>query len=144
MAKALARREGARTATPRVATVPVRTLEQIAQENATEGCVRETFGALVATHQAGAARDPLLRATMARIARDETRHAALSWKVAAWLNGRLDPAARARVEEAKRLAVEELAGDTRTDRGKELAKAGLPSSEQATVLVTQLKRTLWT
>ena len=53
----------------------MRELEAIAIENAVEGCVRESFGALLATWQAKTAGDARVRAAMKRIARDETRHA---------------------------------------------------------------------
>ena len=51
---------------------------EIARENAEEGCVRETFGALLAAHQAAYACDPEVREVMTRIAGDELRHAALA------------------------------------------------------------------
>ena len=53
-------------------------------ENAREGCVRETFGALIAMHQAERAGDPIIRRAMRRIAEEETRHAELAWEVASW------------------------------------------------------------
>ncbi len=62
----------------------LRSLEALAVENAVEGCVRETMGALFAMHQAASAADPHVRATMVSIAPDETRHAALGWAVAEW------------------------------------------------------------
>ena len=42
-----------------------------------------------------------MRRTFARIAADETRHAALSWAVARWAERRLDAAARARIAAAR-------------------------------------------
>lgn len=48
----LAARYGATAPRPRVERAPVRSLEDIAVENAVEGCVRETFGALVGAWQA--------------------------------------------------------------------------------------------
>lgn len=61
---------------------------------------RETFGALSATLQAERAQDPRVRAAMRRIAADETAHAGLAWAVKAWLDTRLDDAAKARLQEA--------------------------------------------
>ena len=87
---ALARRFGGAVDAPRVAARAVRSLEELAVENAAEGCARETFGALVATWQARAAGNPLVRGVMARIARDETRHADLAWAVDGWARGRLE------------------------------------------------------
>jgi hypothetical protein len=90
----LARRWGAEPSAPRVARLPLREPFAIALDNAVEGCVRETYGALLAHHQALSARDPQVRAAMAAIAEDETRHALLSWQVASWLEPRLPVAAR--------------------------------------------------
>ena len=50
---------------------PVRDIEAVARENAVEGCVRETYAALLACRQARAATDPAIRAAMDGIARDE-------------------------------------------------------------------------
>lgn len=49
-----------------------------------EGCVGETLGALLALEGAARATDPAVRATLARIAADESRHAALSWRIVGW------------------------------------------------------------
>jgi hypothetical protein len=67
---------------------------------------------------------------MAGIARDETRHAALAWAVDGWSQALLGPAARLRVLEARREAIEQLiraplAGLPLDDR----AQAGLPDED---------------
>lgn len=106
---ALARRHGVEPgAVELVATAP-RGLHALALDNAVEGCVREAFAALCATHQAAAARDAGLRDAFARIAIDETRHAALAFAIDAWIAPRLDAAVRADVARARRAAFEELA-----------------------------------
>jgi hypothetical protein len=120
-----------------VEATPIRDLEAIAVENAVEGCVREAFGALVASWQAVAAVDPLVRATMARIARDETRHAALALQIAGWLRGRLDTAARVRVEQARRAALADLASAVREPPLSLRAPLGLPTRAQALELQRQ-------
>jgi rubrerythrin len=61
-----------------------RALVAMALENAIEGCIHETWSALIATWQAEHASEPSLRAIFARIAQEETEHAALAWEVAAW------------------------------------------------------------
>src|SRR5262249_806141 len=119
---ALARRHGGRPAKPRVAPRKIRSLARIARENAIEGCARETFGALVATGQAEAARDPRIRKAMRTIARDETSHAALAWDVARWIEPRLRPATRARLAQARRDALSTLEA--------ELAAPVAPSVEE--------------
>ena len=73
MTARVAKRNGATpkapSATPRRSE---RSLEEIAIENAIEGCVRETYGAVTAMWQAERAEDPSVRALMKRIAVDET------------------------------------------------------------------------
>jgi hypothetical protein len=69
MAAALTRRYGSTPAPHEMKTVPIRSLEAMAIENAVEGCVRETLGALIATWQAACAKDPVIRSALARIAR---------------------------------------------------------------------------
>jgi hypothetical protein len=145
MMGALARRHGANVEAPVIEGRPVRSLEAIAIENAVEGCVRETYGALVATYQAEASRDPHVRAVMRRVARDETRHAALGWEIARWASRRLDREARARVVSAQRAAVIELTEEAREEAPKAVIdQAGLPSAARARAMIDELRQTLWT
>jgi hypothetical protein len=142
-ARGLGRRFGGTYAPPTVEPRPRRTLEAIALDNAIEGCVRETYGALVAAYQAKAAKDPHVRATMARIARDEIRHAALSWQLDHWLRARLDREARERVTQAKRTARAELAASLSECRAPELVDvAGLPPPHVARTLLDNLAQAL--
>jgi hypothetical protein len=99
---------GARVEPPVIAAAAEPSLEQLATENAVEGQVAETFGALVAACQAQLAPDPRIRAVFARIARDEAAHAALAHQLAPWLAARLDRPARARVADARRAAIDGL------------------------------------
>jgi hypothetical protein len=140
MAESLARRYGAVAIEPRVEPRAIRSLEAISVENAVEGCAREAFGALIAGWQAIAARDPIIRPAMARIARDETRHAALAFQVNAWVKGRLSAAMRARVEGARQRALEELAsGSEEAPLALRLA-LGLPTSQEARLLAQRMAR----
>lgn len=68
----------------------LRSLEEVALENAVEGCIRETYGAWQAFTQSRESTDPEFRAMMKRIAEDEMRHAALAWEIHAWAMKRLD------------------------------------------------------
>ena len=122
----------------------VRSLEELAIENAVEGCVRETFGALVAGYQAEVAADGPVRRLFATVAEDETRHAELAWDVDAWLHDRLDDGARERVRAARERATEELVAGLRACApSEELAvRCGLPTTAIAEVLVAEC-RTLW-
>lgn len=66
-----------------------RSLFHIARENAVEGCVRETYGAVVGMWKAGHVAGPGIARLLQRIARDEINHATLSWDIADWLAPRL-------------------------------------------------------
>jgi hypothetical protein len=141
---ALARRRHARVAAPTRSRSKERSLEAFAVENAVEGCVRETFGALLATFAATTATAADVRAAMRRIAVDETQHAALSWGVDAWVRARLDPSARARLDAAMRSAVRGLAREARTEPSATLrAHAGLPDAATAGRLLAGLDAGLW-
>lgn len=74
-----------------------RSFEERLLENAVEGCVGETFGALLARWQSVHAADAKVRRAMSPIARDEARHADLAWTLLAWGLPKLTPAARERV-----------------------------------------------
>jgi len=125
--KRLAMRHGGVARPPVVKHSSPRALEAIALENAAEGCVRETFGALVGMWQARAAKDPAIRRAMRRIAEDEARHAELAWAVDAWILPQLDEAARARVENARMEALEAVLEEARAGNDPELVAAlGLP------------------
>jgi hypothetical protein len=79
----LARSFGAEPGIPKIESQTLRARFAFSLDNAVEGCVRETFGALLAHCQAALARDPAVATALARIAEDETRHAELSWEIAA-------------------------------------------------------------
>jgi hypothetical protein len=144
MGTTLARRFGGDYLRPRITRRPLRTIEQIALDNATEGCVRETFGAMIATWQARAAGDPVVRRIMRRVAIDETRHAALALRVAEWAERRLDRAARERVENAKREAATSVLRELECEPSADLRSiAGVPSGEEARQLASALNARLW-
>jgi hypothetical protein len=67
LAVSLARRYGAVPVPVKVEGQRVRSPDAMALENAVEGCVREAFGALIASWQAIAAQDPSIRAAMATL-----------------------------------------------------------------------------
>lgn len=137
-----ARRHGAAVAPVVVAPNSRRSLEEMALENAREGCVRELYGALEASWQAVSATDPELARTMKTIADDETRHAELSLDVAAWLSTKLDAAANARVDLARVEAFRELAAEVAHGRSSDLERVGLPNATEAMFLVEHLESAL--
>ena len=138
MARALARRHGGVWRAPIVTDTAPRDVEAIATENAVEGCVRETFGAVLATWQARAAKDASIRATMERIARDETRHAVLAHNVDAWIIKKLDRTARGRVQRARQLAFEGLVTTCGELDCKTRAALGLPTGSETRQLATRM------
>ncbi len=119
-----------------------RALEAVALENAVEGCVRETFGALVASWQGAHAADASIARLSRGLAADETRHAALAWGVGRWCWTRLAPAARRRIGAACRDAIDGLR--TAPQPNDDVARAaGLPSIAERRALVDALDATLW-
>ncbi len=141
---ALAESEGATVERPRVRRPRVRTLEALAIENAVEGCVHETFAAAVAMAQSLAAPDARLRNTMRRIATDELRHAELAWRVARWLDTRLDTAARARVTRARDRAARRLVRNASAAPAEELVqRLGIPRAPVARAIALDLAASLW-
>jgi len=136
----LANRYGAEPPAVDVVLPGLRSLEALAIENAAEGCVRETWGAVVALWQSHVAPDPEVRETMAAIAKDEARHAALAWAVDAWVQPQLDDAARARVAEARERAARELLEGGEIEA---LVAIGLPNAREARGLLVRTYNSLW-
>lgn len=137
---ALARRFGGEPAPVEVMREAQRTPFAIALENAVEGCVRETYGALVASYQARKATDPELRSVLERIARDEARHAALAHEVASWLEPRLDAGERAAIAKARDAALSELRAAVLRAPAADVARlAGMPEPRDARVLLDLLE-----
>jgi hypothetical protein len=138
---ALARRFGEEPIAP-VASPPraLRSLASMALDNAVEGTIRETYSALECAWQAEVAVDPVVRATMKRIARDELRHLALSWAVHAWVVTRLDGATRAHIEAARRAELAELRRELAADPHESLVvTGGLPRAFQSRALLSAIE-----
>jgi hypothetical protein len=95
----------------RVSATPLRSLEEVAIDNAGEGCARELFGTLINEHQARAADNADVRRTMAAIALDEARHARFSFALARAVMPRLSIAQRKRAREAQERTLTQLGGD---------------------------------
>jgi hypothetical protein len=138
-----ARRFGAHV--PRVSVAPAspRSIEQLAIENAEEGCVRETVGAAIAAVQAEHATDAGVRHMMKDIAAEELAHAALAWRISRWVEARLDAPAAARVREARRAALVSLMAEAAGDQtGSEVI--GLPDASRMIALLQGLSAPLET
>jgi hypothetical protein len=59
-------------------------LEKLLVTAIAEGCIGETVAAVEAAEQLAQAKDATVRAVLARISEDETRHAELAWRFVAW------------------------------------------------------------
>jgi hypothetical protein len=118
----------------------------VAIENAVEGCVGETWAALLAAWQAESTQDPELRGTLRALAEDEARNAQQAWRVAAWLDRMLDESDREKVRAARDEAVRELQREVAEGGAYAEGDAllGLPSARQARVLLHELRTSLWT
>ena len=137
----LAAAHSIRPVSPHFDAVVEREFEAIAIENAIEGCVNETWAALEATYQARCAGDRAIRRAMQRIAKEETRHARLSWDLDAWAWSRLSHPARRRVALARDEAFASLAKRLGAAGNATLrAAAGLPDPDRAHTLLAGLRR----
>ena len=141
----LVRARGGRWRRPRLHPMPTRDLRALAIENAVEGCVRETWAALSAAHQAAHARDPAIRTAMLTIAADERRHAELAWAIDAWLLARLGATDRRAVGLARSAAACSLRRGLAARRlaPAVIIDAGVPHGASALRLVTGLAAVLW-
>lgn len=141
---ALARLLGAEPELPQIEARPIRTLEEIALDNAIEGCVRETFGAAVGCYQADQARDTRIAELMHQLAADEIGHAALAFDLHLWLMPKLSTAGRARVIAAHVAAIDDLSLELEVEPPRVLRElAGLPGRREAARLFDTLRRELW-
>jgi hypothetical protein len=139
----LARRFGARPAPVELAKRGKRTLLEIAIENAVEGCVRETYGALVAHYRAATAEDAEIRNAWAAIAPEETEHAELSHALHRWLCSRLSDDERGLVHAALETALLTLRRESALEPEPELvARAGVADAKAATRLLDGLEQEL--
>jgi hypothetical protein len=145
VAAAFARRFGAGALPPvEIDPVAAPSLETLAIENAREGCVHETYGAVVTQWQSRTAGDRAVKRAFVNIARDELRHAELAFAVARWLHARLDDDARRRVRDARRAAAAELARAVDEPTHPRLVVVlGLPDRDAALGLVADLRARLW-
>lgn len=98
----LADRLGADVAAVRRTETAPRSPEEVAIDNAVEGCVREAYAALAAAMQAERAGSLTVRRAYRSIAADEARHALLSFATNDWLAAQLSPRARRRARPPRR------------------------------------------
>ncbi len=135
MTRRLAKKNGSNPVAVRVRRPSDRSWIEFVKENAIEGCIRETFGALVATYQAEHATDEHIKGAMRVIADDETRHASLAWRVAKWAEDKLSAEERAEVR-ALQLAEMRRMACSLSAEGAPIAAAGLPGRDESLRLLT--------
>ena len=142
----LSRRYGVQPSPPivRQSALRPRSLLTMARDNAVEGCVHETFGALHANWQGRNAADHSVRHCLNHIATEELSHAALSWNIAAWFHSVASPSERRDVRAARDTASDHLASDTAPEPHALLERdLGVPSRTARRHLLGQLRETVW-
>lgn len=121
-----------------------RDLRSFAIENAVEGCVRETYGAALATFQAARARAADVREAMRSIALDEASHAELSFAIEDWLMTVIDDDTRSEIARVRSNAIAALelqvAAASRRPFDDEI---GAPTREEAMTMLQQLRKVAW-
>lgn len=122
-----------------------RTLADIVIENAGEGCVRETLGAVVMAYQSQHAADSAVREALAKIAREEEEHSAWSWSLDAWARTVVDGETLAAMDAARDRVLDELVRTMATvDPSDELAReAGMPSARAVSAMIAGLSTSLF-
>jgi hypothetical protein len=140
---ALATRYGAVAPRPERPLATTREMIELARENAVEGCVRETYGALVAAHQAQFATQADLRLAFAAIADDEASHAALSWDLHTYFCAILGPVVAAELDASREAAFDAFAADA-ANRSESFTDRvlGIPRGRRAVALVAALRQSL--
>ena len=102
------------------------------------------WGAATAAYQAAHAEWRSIARVMESIAGDETRHAALAWDIAAWIEPLLTAEERARIDAARAAAVAALERDLGAEVDFELARrAGVPGAAEARWLLARVRGELW-
>jgi hypothetical protein len=144
IAAALARRAGVEPPPVVVDPVELRSLVEVAVDNAREGCVTETFGAVVTLWQGKRAGDPVVRRAFAKIAVDELRHAELAASVAEWIAPRLTRAERERVRQSMEECVNRLAAGVEHEPAQFFVEEiGLPPRDAQRALFAEMRARLW-
>ncbi|MCB9638848.1 MAG: ferritin-like domain-containing protein [Myxococcales bacterium] len=144
LAGLLAQAYGAETPVLEIEPFRLRPLAEIALENATEGCVNETFAAACGMWQQEHAELDAFRAVVGRIVEEESRHAALSWAIHAWAHPQLTSEEQAHCRQAQKAAVEALEQNFLEEAPPHVRLAvGLPNHDDAAQIFKQLREQLW-
>jgi len=131
------------TAEPQTSDWSPRSLFEIALENATEGCVRESYGAVVAAYAARHAHAAHVRRVMDHIARDEAGHASWSWDLHAWALTKLSAAEQTLVADAMARARRELLASVAAPASTWQAECGVPEPKVAAAMIHEMDAALF-
>jgi hypothetical protein len=99
-----------------------------------EACVGETCAALEAAEASEYATDPIIAASLRRIAADESRHAELGWKFVSWALGVVDARTRALLLHEFRGLVAVTDGAVPSDGERDLTAHGVLSAASRAAL----------
>jgi hypothetical protein len=89
------------------------------------------------------AQNPRIREAMSVIARDELRHAELSWALNQWAEAQLDESAREKLRAARRDALKKLSVELEAEVDESLVReAGMPSAAIAQRLFAEVSLSL--
>lgn len=139
-----AKRRGKAPRAIEVGPMPIREALEIALENAREGMVRETYGALAAHYHALAATDPRLARLFERLAEDETRHAALSLEFGEFLEAKLSDEERRLVDEARHESLRQLDEELKVALADEVHdELGWPRPDAARSMLHEAFPAIW-
>jgi hypothetical protein len=90
------------------------------------------------------ARDADVRLQLGRVARDEARHAELSWQIHDWARALLSERERAKLASAALRALAELRRELAHDWGSAVqSEAGMPGPQHARALLATIETALW-
>jgi hypothetical protein len=133
---------GAAVELPLVITPEPKTLLALAEENMREGCVHETFAALVALYQSENASDPDIKGVMKQLAEDEAQHAMLAWEIHEWAEKQLSEEEKQRLSDIQRKALGNLLVQPVSLSAEDANRIGLPSPETRKALSLGLQAEL--
>jgi len=138
----LARTHGCEPSPIGSANLTIRSLREIAADNAREGLGRECWGAMIGLWQAEHASDLRVRQAMTAVALDEVRHAELSRAIDAWIRTRLTPNEQSLVDVSLDEAWRTLARDAVEPLPADVcAQLGMPSASEARQLLAAARAT---
>lgn len=122
----------------------LRSLFEIALDNAVEGCVNETFAAASGYWQQQFAEHPVFKAVIGHITDEESKHATLSWAIHEWVMPQLTSAQQLAIHHAQADAINQLEQTWLTKEDPRVRVAvGLPEAQEALSLLRELKTHLW-